>query len=565
MSRSSTQQERRVKIRLFGSFGIWIDGNRVFGLHRREGEKLLAYLVLHAGEPVTYRTLATLFWPSEAYAGMDGGATFQSTRQAVRALRVALGAEASRLVSVGKGIFWLDIAGADVDVTRFDYCVQNSADSTLRAEAIELHSAPLLEDWNDAWVAEARQRRVRSLNRVTGIQQSADTEVGLLLPEQSSTTGTEAYILDSSGTGGYSRPKSSPPTFVGGRGGGAVSPYSRSYTSRICDAQFADAIQSGDGTILIKGGIQSGKSSLLAKGLQQARSIGSRVCLTDFSMLSEGELASTDALFMALAASIAIQMDLEFDPGNTWVPHLGPGMNLEQFLRRQALRKAEGRLVWAMDDVDRLFRQTYADEFFGLLRSWHNRRALDPTGPWQHLTLTLAYSTEASLFIRDVNQSPFNIGTQIHVEPFNLEELHDLNCRFGEPLKCPSDIRMLREITGGNPYLVRCGLEAISQGVGTLDSLQKLGFDYDQPAQRNPFERHLRRLYADIRMDQDLKSAIRNILAGKQADRDSFARLLSAGIVCEEWQKPHRFACKIYHTYFLYLNENCMLDDITME
>ena len=48
------------------------------------------------------------------------------------------------------------------------------------------------------------------------------------------------------------------------------------------------------------------------------------------------------------------------------------------------------------------FRQS---EVFGLFRSWHNRRSLEPASPLSRLTLAIAYATEAHLFITDVNQS----------------------------------------------------------------------------------------------------------------------------------------------------------------
>src|SRR4051794_39004506 len=53
-------------LRLFGGFGGRIDDVPIGGLHLREGERLLAYLVLQHGAPQTYRSLARLFWPSEA-------------------------------------------------------------------------------------------------------------------------------------------------------------------------------------------------------------------------------------------------------------------------------------------------------------------------------------------------------------------------------------------------------------------------------------------------------------------------------------------------------------------
>ena len=64
--------------------------------------------------------------------------------------------------------------------------------------------------------------------------------------------------------------------------GGAVPPGSPFYTERPTDAEFMQAMKAGESIILIKGPRQMGKTSLLARGLQQAREMGCKVVLTDF-------------------------------------------------------------------------------------------------------------------------------------------------------------------------------------------------------------------------------------------------------------------------------------------
>ena len=49
---------------------------------------------------------------------------------------------------------------------------------------------------------------------------------------------------------------------------------------------------------------QFGRTSLLARGLQQARKAGARLLLTDFQSLSEADLTSADALYRALAQAL---------------------------------------------------------------------------------------------------------------------------------------------------------------------------------------------------------------------------------------------------------------------
>ena len=51
----------------------------------------------------------------------------------------------------------------------------------------------------------------------------------------------------------------------------------------IRDQEFNAAIGRSDSIILVKGARQMGKTSLLARGLQQAREAGAQVILTDFA------------------------------------------------------------------------------------------------------------------------------------------------------------------------------------------------------------------------------------------------------------------------------------------
>src|SRR5207244_11189541 len=60
---------------------------------------------------------------------------------------------------------------------------------------------------------------------------------------------------------------------------------------------------------------------------------------------------------------------------------------------------------------------------------------LDSTLPWSRLTLAIAYATEAHLFISDMNQSPFNIGTLLALEDFTLPQVAELNRSYGSPLQ----------------------------------------------------------------------------------------------------------------------------------
>ena len=70
--------------------------------------------------------------------------------------------------------------------------------------------------------------------------------------------------------------------------GGAVPLDSQFYVVRATDEEFQTAIARQDSIVLVKGARQMGKTSLLARGLQQARQAGTQVVLTDFQKLNAG-------------------------------------------------------------------------------------------------------------------------------------------------------------------------------------------------------------------------------------------------------------------------------------
>lgn len=88
--------------------------------------------------------------------------------------------------------------------------------------------------------------------------------------------------------------------------GGAVPLASEFYIERPTDEEFQPAIARQDSIVLVKGARQVGKTSLLARGLQQARALDARIVLTDFQNLNAAYLASVERLLLTLAESMVI-------------------------------------------------------------------------------------------------------------------------------------------------------------------------------------------------------------------------------------------------------------------
>ncbi len=327
--------------------------------------------------------------------------------------------------------------------------------------------------------------------------------------------------------------------------GGAMPLDSRFYIERTTDAEFHTAMARQDSIVLIKGARQVGKTSLLARGLQQARETGVRVVLTDFQKLPAVHLETPDAFFFALAQLIADQLDTDVSPRQIWSADRAPGANFERFLRREVLNKIQAPVVWGLDEVDRLFTCPFGTDVFALFRSWHNERSLDPTGPWRHLTLAITYATEAYLFITDLNQSPFNVGTRLALSDFTREQVTELNTRYGSPLKNASEVNRYYDLVRGHPYLVRRGLHEMVTQPLSLDA-----FETQAEHEEGLFGDHLRRILALLARDPELSGVVRDALRGQATPSpENFHRLRSAGIMAGDAPADMHPRCQLYTRY----------------
>jgi hypothetical protein len=202
-------------------------------------------------------------------------------------------------------------------------------------------------------------------------------------------------------------------------------------------------------------------------------------------------------------------------------------------------------LIWGLDEVDRLFNFDYASEIFGLFRSWHNMRALDPQGPWHRLTLAIAYATEAHLFITDLNQSPFNVGTRLTLEDFTLEHVMDLNQRYGNPLKNEAEALRLHKLLGGHPYLTQRGLYEMVRSKTGLEAIEEQA-DRDEGI----FGDHLKRMLVSLEQDKVLLKELHGFLqSGSKISSHVLSRLRSAGIVSGNTSQEPKMRCELYERY----------------
>jgi hypothetical protein len=313
---------------------------------------------------------------------------------------------------------------------------------------------------------------------------------------------------------------------------GAVPLDSQFYVERHADAQLMQQLEMPRSITTIRGARQTGKSSLLVRGVEFAKKQGALVVhLNCQGLFDRYGLSDMDQCFKHWSYEVARQIRL--NPSNVdsiWKEPSAPKPKMSKFVEDCILRRTQGSVVLAMDEMDVLLRAPFYEEFFSLIRSWYNEGASGD--PWEKLSVVMAISTYPSLFISNINESPFNVGVTIELQDFSEAQVRDLNKRHGEPLRLVQ-IPEVMELLGGHPYLIRQALYTLTQESMSWRKLTTVADKKNGPF-RNHLYAHLGRLYDD----QELVEAMRRVVAdGACPEGKVFMRLESAGLVKRQGRK----------------------------
>jgi AAA domain-containing protein/TIR domain-containing protein len=326
---------------------------------------------------------------------------------------------------------------------------------------------------------------------------------------------------------------------------GTVRLRSKFYIERGDDERFYRELRKSYGTTTtIRAPRQSGKSSLLIRGVAQAQEQGSKLVSMDLQPIEKSYLQSLDIFLQYFVTVIATQLRL--DPAEVeraWRGPLGAPDKATHVMEDYILPQAQSNVVLSIDEADRLLGAAFQDSFFGLLRYWNNNRAKNEL--WDRLSLVLVISTEPHLLIKDVTQSPFNVGVRIQLEDFDQAQVHELNRRYRSPLAEP-EARELFEFLGGHPYLTRKALYTLVADKMTWEQLRQVA-----GSGRSPFGDHLRHYLWILRDQPELRQALKQIIQqGWCPDEVAFYRLVQAGLVKDADSRACRCRCRLYEEYF---------------
>jgi hypothetical protein len=336
---------------------------------------------------------------------------------------------------------------------------------------------------------------------------------------------------------------------------GTVSIDSPFYEPRDSDRLAAAQLDanSTNPTVVIKGSRQSGKSSLLARLAHAATQRGDRSCYLNLQDMDDQSLGNTALLFLALARTMVRELEVNVDPDEVWESLMKENKNearpaLTSFLEDVILEAEPTSLLVVFDEVDVAFDYPATrGDLFKMIRSWHERRQrAERDSPRKRLRLAIGHATNPALWIKDLSQSPFNVGRRLVLVDFNDRQVADLNQKHGSPLAGAGEVERLMNLIGGHPHLVRIALYTLAAEKWSLDELERVACELD-----SPFAHHLNDYLDAVRRDRVLTKEVRSILKRRVCSNDRiFQKLWAAGLIQSGSPNAVQMRCRLYHDFF---------------
>jgi hypothetical protein len=310
------------------------------------------------------------------------------------------------------------------------------------------------------------------------------------------------------------------------------------------EADCFKAILQPGALIRIKAPRRMGKTSLMSRILQSATNNCYRTVSLSFQLADKAIFQDLDKFLRWFCASISLGLQMPNQLTNYWDELFGSKISCKIYFEQYLLEQTTSPIVLGLDDVDRLFQYPdLADEFFGLLRAWHEEAKNREI--WKKLRLVVAHATEVYIPL-NVNKSPFNVGLPVELQNLNKEQVQGLGERYG--LHCSEQaVEQLFALVGGQPYLVRLAFYYSWQQGVTLEQLLSTAM-----SSNGIYREHLQQQWWNLQQDPELVSAFAQIVTGStpvELHLEQAFKLQSMGLVHLCGYQAN-ISCQLYAEYF---------------
>ena len=311
-----------------------------------------------------------------------------------------------------------------------------------------------------------------------------------------------------------------------------------------------EQISSRGALLRIHAPLQFGKTELMSRVINHALKLRYRTVVLNLRDAVASDFKSLDNFLQWLIVNISETLEIEESAYEEhWTKSLGNCKIKCRTYFEKYILPGDSPITIALDEVDKLFAyEEIAGDFLGMLRTWHEYAKTKPL--WQQLRLLILHRQVYNQI--NINQSPFNTGTEIKLTDFTSEQVESLANKYklnwGK-----TQVEQLMAMVGGHPYLVKKAIEVISRQDMTLENLLKSAATASG-CYRTHLERHWRYLQSNPKLLDIFKEIVLSDISIKLNTKialDDAVKLYDCGLV----ELSNNSVAPRYQIYRLYFQE----------
>ena len=255
--------------------------------------------------------------------------------------------------------------------------------------------------------------------------------------------------------------------------GGSLTEDAPSYVVRKADFDLYKELKSGNFCYIFNSR-QMGKTSLQVRTIKRLQAEGIACTTIDISGRGSKDINPEQwyaGIVYTLVANFGIANPSEFIR-TSWKQNseLSPLQRLDIFIEEILLEHIKSKIVIFIDEIDSILSLNFpCDDFFSWIRSCDEKRNLNKD--FNRITFVLLGVATPSDLIADKVRTPFNIGSAIQVNGFQIDEISPLAAGFKEIENPQAVLKEVLDWTGGQPLLTQklCDLLAGFPGLKNQD------------------------------------------------------------------------------------------------
>ncbi len=279
----------------------------------------------------------------------------------------------------------------------------------------------------------------------------------------------------------------------------------------LVEQLFYQSLQQPGALIRLKAPRFMGKTTLVSRVLSQVAQARYRIVTLSLEMADRAvHFNDLNRFLRWFCSNISRDLGLPHKLDEYWeAEDMGAKVSCTAYFEEYLLAQDERPLILCLDDVDLLFShlEIYED-FFGLLRSWHEKARTRSI--WAKLRLVIVHSTDVYIRLQ-IHQSPFNVGQPLELPEFGYQQIVQLAELYRVKLK-PHLLQALINLVGGHPAL----LEQIFSYLKTHSTASMQQILTEAPTEASLFGSHLREQLLTLQAFPALAQAFQQVVTSDQ-------------------------------------------------